>query len=52
MADITTTIRDVPETLKKAIADLEVMGIEVPASLRLAAILSQRHTAADDRRKP
>ena len=46
----TTTIGDVHKVLKQAIADLEAMGIAVPAALYLAAILAQHH--ADDRRRP
>ena len=49
MPDI-QTIEDVAKAIKQCIADLEAAGIAVPASLRLAAILSQRH--ADDRRQP
>ncbi len=50
MAD--TTNKDVAETLKKAITDLEAANIEVPVALYLA-ILALRHAAVvDDRRKP
>ena len=45
------TIQNVSAALKKAIADLEAMGVEVPASLRLAEVLAQRH-AVDERRQP
>jgi hypothetical protein len=48
MADM--PIKDVHEALRKAIDDLETVGIAVPAALYLAAILSQRH--AVDRSKP
>ena len=48
MADTTPTIKDVHKVLKKAIADLEAMGVEVPASLFLAMILVQRHAVDQD----
>jgi len=44
-----TTMKDVHEVLKKAIADLEAAGIAVPAALRLAAILVQRHADVEER---
>ena len=53
MAD--TAIKDVPKVLVKAITDLEAANIEVPVALYLAlylAVLSPRHAAVDDRRKP
>jgi hypothetical protein len=46
------TIRDVHEALLQAIRDLENMDVEVPAALRLAAILAQRHAVDDRRREP
>jgi hypothetical protein len=45
-----TTNKDVSETLRKAITDLEAANIEVPVALYLA-ILALRHAAVDDRRK-